>query len=285
MTRLKNMSYLELQRIIASGLSDVSTLEEAVGKAQAAVSEASDGVSAAENAYRTGLLAENGDLVVLDEARRLAAVALDRARAVAKALADKLDAAKAAAAEDHRRTRYEAAARAAEAAEKALSTKYPAAAVEIASVVQQVKEATELVREANSDRPAGAPELQDPEAVVRGLIGLPEEVVRVEKNQRWCEVGSLRPLSEEEEKRVVKRGDDKGFLDNMSVILVTFKTVWYKPQVPAREVALLCGAVRLPGLRAGDPPFCDRGVINPTLPPAVALRDPDRPIKTRVERL
>lgn len=228
--------------------------------AAAEVSAAEAAVTAAEEAYRAGLLeATPADLRALDDNRRAAAIRVDQARAFLAALETRLAEAQDREAERGKVERYAAARAQADAAADTLRDMYPQLAGALVDLLRGVAEAELSVKAVNANLPRGAAPLLPVESRVRDLPGRPEEIVSEAEVTRFCRKGAQLPGGLDQS-AVHRVNGGEWFIQfsnaqNEYVAERAFIEQSYLPKDPGRSADGLAARLSLPGLRAGDAPF------------------------------
>lgn len=253
LTTLRNLLRRHPEAEPAEAAKDRDTAVAEVAAAEAAV-------TAAEEAYRAGLLEANpADLRALDENRRAAAIRVDQARAFVAALETRLAEAQDREAERGKTERYAAARAQADAAAETLRQAYPELALALVDVLRGVAEAEIAVKTVNADLPRGAAPLLPVESRVRDLPGRPEEIVAETEVTRFCRKGTQMP-ERLDQSAVHRVNGGHPFIQHTTagaeyVAERAFIEQSYLPKDPGKSADGLAARLNLPGLRAGDAPF------------------------------
>lgn len=252
---------------------DIAT---AIAKAQAELESAESAVVAAETAYNANLLtADKKSLRSFLDAKVEAQIDIDTARARLERLERDHETALEAEAADERQRRYDEAKAASEAAEKRLRQEYPRAATAIRELLAELAAASIAIREANADRPEGAPPLFDPEHS-RSQHNLYQEVLSEDVVWMWCEIDGASPIREDLQRNVrahekhrrgmmTDRTDSEGAPltygsvqtehGHLEVVRKCFRRTKFLPDVGGHHIAPLAGEIVLPALDASATPF------------------------------
>ena len=250
-----------LRAALSAKAPTVAELERAVVEAVKASQRATE--TAAELRARRRAMLEASDEARAAHKRALAEAedAAGDAQLYLEALEDRLAEARAAAAEAARRRRYEEAAALSKAATRDLAKQYPDLARGFVALLRQLSEARRAIEAANADLPAGAELLQDPEAVVRDLPALPEQVLKETPVARWCiEHGRMLPAAAKVFEREGRRAKyqipptGEGRPTTVDVVLQRYVERTVAQRLSPVQGARLADLV-LPGLVAGDPAF------------------------------
>ncbi|MFG1298873.1 hypothetical protein V5F49_03665 [Xanthobacter sp. V3C-3] len=161
--------------------SQITTL---IARADAEVEAAEAEVKAVAARLPDAVLSGEAGVSAHRSAARLAAERLSYAKQAREVLASKFAATEAEEAEAARRSAYEKAVAAQNAARSDLLAKYPIAVAELIRLRELVGEADRLAAIANGDLPAGATRLLETEAV-RDVPATPERIVSEELIDQW----------------------------------------------------------------------------------------------------
>lgn len=240
-------------------------------RAEAELKTAESAVTAAETAYDAGLLELDKAALrkLLDNAAE-AKIEADQARAKIAKLEREHEKALESEAADQRQRKYDEAKAASEAAEKRLRKEYPRAALAIRELLAEVAAASLAVREANQDRPEGAPVLLDPEHS-RSQHNLYQEVLSEDVVDLWTTIDSASPIRDDLQRHVRPREKHRrGMMTDRSdtaenplqygvvqtehgaleVVLKRFRRTKFLPDAGGRHIGSLAGEIVLPPLDA-----------------------------------
>lgn len=232
-----------------------SALAKAVGIYQSQTAKSQD-IAAEISTLLAGQQQRQAALAAAEEERRLAVLSGNAAKATSAentlaaarrenehaailidGLRERLASAEAAEAEAVRQERYDRAL----AMHKAIVKDMPGALhrmrADARTLVQKLSEAQDLIEDANADLPSGAIPLDDPDLIVRGRMGAPEEIVDDRPVKMWCWEGTTRRIPDHRVPDVIPHGgDDKGYIsDNGTVMRVEkrpFRRIRYRAPVP-----------------------------------------------------
>lgn len=266
----------KVTKFFGLGRQSSSDLAVALEKAKAELEAAEAAVVAADEKYQGSLLSEDAAaLRRLADAKADAVITVDICRAkIAKLEKQHAEALEAEAA-DQRQRRYDDAKAASEAAEKRLRKEYPRAALQIRELLAEVAAASLAVREANEDRPTGAPALAGPEHS-RSQVNLYQEVLSEDIADLWTEIDGATPIREDLQRHVRahdkhRRGmmrDRSDSLENplqygtvqtehgtLEVVLKRFRRTKFLPDASGRHIGSLASEIVLPPLDADATPY------------------------------
>lgn len=252
-------------------------LAAAVADADAELSAAEDAVVAAKAAYDRGLLTvDEAALVKLREAQALALVRVDRAQALRRSLEERLEEARAHDAEAARRAAYDGAKARRAVAVKLLRLEYAKHARAIADIIAVCADAGAAVEAVNKDLPAGVQPLAAPEREVRGVPGLPREILSETDVELWSlERGDGMPVPDELQKKIVAQTNNPrvGYLPvegnsgtrlagSAPYVLRKYRKVEFLPPVLGKTEDPLAKTVALPGLGYNARPIWETPSFN-----------------------
>ena len=244
---------------------NLDTLAGALEDACAQVEATTTAREAADAAYRDNILdASPAEMEKLQAAKGRAVVDLDRAEALVAALTNRIASV---------RTDQERAARQAihadavakcDAIQARLPEEYRHHALAIRALLRDLAEAEVARQRAEEEAPEFAP-IASPEAEVRGLYSVPEEVIERKVVELWAYHGNTEPLPDDVQRKVQQHGKpEHGYYTQpghgvpRDCRLRRFAAVRYREQIASPWSGdHLHRDVRLPGLHPFDDAFCD----------------------------
>ncbi|TAA55287.1 hypothetical protein [Shinella sp. JR1-6] len=266
----------KVTKFFGLGRQSSSDIAVALEKARADLTAAESAVETARTAYDAALLSETpAALRKLHDGITDASIEADRATAVIAKLEKQHAEALESEAADQRQRRYDDAKAASESAEKRLRREYPKAALQIRDLLAEVAAASLAVREANEDRPTGAPALAGPEHS-RSQANLYQEVLSEDIADLWTEIDGATPIREDLQRHV--RAHEKGRRGMMrdrsdtdenpmtygvvqsehgtlEVVLKRFRRTKFLPDAGGRHIGSLASEIVLPPLDADATPY------------------------------
>ncbi|MET3891065.1 multidrug efflux pump subunit AcrA (membrane-fusion protein) [Bosea sp. OAE506] len=269
-----------------------ATIAAAIDHLDVKMVEARAALAAADDRRADAVLL--GDAAAADVRQTITALAenLTDLTAARDRLVERLASARAAEAEVERQARYDAAKAAAEAASKALRSKYTPAIATLRSLLRQLETAQALAEAANADLPEGAAPIGDPEIAVRGIPWQHAEVISETKVERWVQSGGdpRFPVSIEDEAKLKVTGTDRavmmvqrpiggGSVEHTSIPYERVKLIEIvkRPGVGG-QVAPQMRDLHLPGLRLSDGTYSPPGYFAGHAAIIALLDEAERPV-------
>ncbi|MCJ2056657.1 hypothetical protein MKL09_08825 [Methylobacterium sp. J-048] len=283
-------------------------IETALADARAQVEAATRDREAAETAYRDGLLdAPEAELERQLAEKGAATVRLDRAEALVAALVQRLAMAREAEARAARQAIHEDATAQCDAIRARLATEYRHHAGSLRALLRDLA-AAECARERAGREASDFSAIPSPEAELRVLHGLPEDVVSVETIELWVVDGRTDPVPADRQADVRRYDErrDRGTLllpgtahhaaptsgVNLHCTLRSFTRTRYREAVGDFGRDLLCRTVALPAfgpddvtITSADPLRDYSGALVELAGELPAAEPFVRPVKERLELL
>ena len=244
---------------------NLDALATALDDARLQVEAATTAREAADATYRESILdASPAELEKLQAAKGRAVVELDRTEALVAALTNRIANVRTDQERTARKAIHADAVAKCDAIRARLPEEYRHHALAIRALLRDLAEAEVARQRAEEEAPEFAP-ISSPEAEVRGLFSVPEEVIDRREVELWAYPGHTEPLPDDVQRKVQQQGKpghgyykQPGHGVPRDCRLRRFAVVRFREQIASPWSGdHLHRDVRLPGLHPFDDAFCD----------------------------
>lgn len=248
---------------LARKTTNAEEIEAAIGQASTMIADGESEEAAAQARYRDALLADDGDPAAALAEVQAAKIKRDRGEAQIAELTARLTAVREAETRAARKQVHDDAAARCAAVQTRLKTEYPKLATAIRSLLFDLAEAEVARRRAEGEAPEFGL-IPSPEALVRGLEAVPEEILDQREVELWVRAGQWQPMPEAQQAlvRAQTNSPRRGYMasapsgshsigaDHDTCYLQRFVRVRFRESMLAPAADTLWRTISLPALDA-----------------------------------